>query len=132
MPLPSNSASVPGVRVVYRHDGVERVASGVVLATTAGTGSLDRCARELAARLDVRAVEIGGYVRTGDLFGVPLLSRRSLQLLVADLDHARLLRGRSGRPRYLPHHHLAPYGRFLFRPYVVTVHDLSRFFDPTR
>jgi hypothetical protein len=74
-------------------DAGTAVASAVVLATTAGTGSLDRCACELAARLDVRAVEIEGYVRTGDLFGVPLLSRRSLQLLVADLDHVRLLRG---------------------------------------
>jgi len=132
MPLPSNSASAPGVRVVYRHDGVERVASGVVLATTAGTGSLDRCACELAARLDVRAVEIDGYVRTGDLFGVPLLSRRSLQLLVADLDHVRLLRGAGGGLVHFPHHHLARYGRFLSRPYVVTVHDLIRFFDLKR
>ena len=132
MPLPSNGVSVPGVRVVYRHDGVERVASGVVLATTAGTGSLDRYARELAARLDVRVVEIDGYLRTGDLFGVPLLSRRSLQLLVADLDHVRLLRAASGRLVHLPHHHLARYGRFLSRPYVVTVHDLIRFFDLKR
>ncbi|MBA3562213.1 MAG: hypothetical protein H0W35_05780, partial [Actinobacteria bacterium] len=108
------------------------VASDVVLATTAGTGSLDRCARELAARLDVLAVEIDGYVRTGDLFGVPLLSRRSLQLLVADLDHVRLLRGASGRLVHLPHHHLARYGRSLSRPYVVTVHDLIRFFDLKR
>src|SRR6266511_602940 len=162
MPLPSISASVPGVRVVSRQDGVERedagtpgahpsrrgalrsverVAplsacmrsdTGVVLATTAGSGSLDRYACELAARLDVRAVEIDGYVRTGDLFGVPLLSRRSLQLLVADLDHVRLLRGASGRLVHFPHHHLARYGRFLSRPYVVTVHDLIRFFDLTR
>ena len=28
MPLPSNSASVPGVRVVYRHDGAEREDAG--------------------------------------------------------------------------------------------------------
>ncbi len=108
------------------------VASGVVLATTAGTGSLDRYACELARRLDVRTVEIDGYVRTGDLFGVPLLSRRSLQLLVADLDHVRLLRGASGRLVHFPHHHLARYGRFLSRPYVVTVHDLIRFFDLKR
>jgi glycosyltransferase involved in cell wall biosynthesis len=113
-------------------DAGTAVASGVVLATTAGTGSLDRCACELAARLDVRAVEIDGYVRSGDLFGVPLLSRRSLQLLVADLDHVRLLRGASGRLVHFPHHHLARYGRFLSRPYVVTVHDLIRFFDLTR
>ncbi|MGH3006054.1 MAG: hypothetical protein ACRDOS_09180, partial [Gaiellaceae bacterium] len=98
------------------------VAWGVVLATTAGTGSLDRYGCELAARLDVRAVEIDGYVRTGDLFGVPLLSGRSLQLLVADLDHVRLLRGASGRLVHFPHHHLARYGRLLSRPYVVTVH----------
>jgi glycosyltransferase involved in cell wall biosynthesis len=108
------------------------VASGIVLATTAGSGSLDRYACELARRIDVKTVEIDGYVRTGDLFGVPLLSRRSLQLLVADLDHVRLLRGASGRLVHFPHHHLARYGRFLSRPYVVTVHDLIRFFDLTR
>jgi len=79
-----------------------------------------------------QAVEIDGYVRTGDLFGVPLLSRRSVQLLVADLDHVRLLRGASGRLVHFPHHHLARYGRFLSRPYVVTVHDLIRFFDLKR
>ena len=71
-------------------------------------------------------------VRAGDLFGVPLLSRRSLQLLVADLDHVRLLRGASGRLVHFPHHHLARYGRFLSRPYGVTVHDLIRFFDLKR
>jgi glycosyltransferase involved in cell wall biosynthesis len=127
-----DAARPPSSATTATIDTGTAVASDVVLATTAGTSSLDRCACELAARLDVRAVEIDGYVRTGDLFGVPLLSRRSLQLLVADLDHVRLLRGASGRLVHFPHHHLARYGRFLSRPYVVTVHDLIRFFDLTR
>ena len=107
MPLPSNSSAPERRATMATIDAGTAVAPGVVLATTVGTGSLDRCACELAARLDVRAVEIDGYLRTGDLFGVPLLSRRSLQFLVADLDHVRLLRRASGRLVHFPHHHLA-------------------------
>src|SRR3990172_11164270 len=40
MPLPSNSASVPGVRVVFRHDGVEREDAGTPGAQPSSRGAL--------------------------------------------------------------------------------------------
>ena len=107
----------------------KEVAASVVLATTGGTGSLDRYGRELAARVDLPTVMINGGTRTGDLFGVPLLSRRSLELLRSDLAHVRLLRRAAGRVLHFPHHHLARYGHFLSGPFILTVHDLIRFFD---
>ena len=111
-------------------DGVSRVrAPGVALVATVGSGSLDRYAQKLAEHLDVERIETDIYRRTADLFNAPLLAPRSLAGLAADLGFARMLRRVRADLLHLPNHHLGRYGYFLSDAYVVTVHDLIRYFD---
>lgn len=94
-----------------------------------GDGSLDDYARRLADRLGdaVDVLRAGRDDHGTDLFGLPLLSPRSLRALARDVGFVRLLRTRG--PVHFPHHHFARYGLALRAPYVVTVHDLMRHFD---
>jgi len=102
------------------------------LVTTVGGGSMDtyaRCLTErLAGRDGVRTLETDVYQRVAELFNVPLLSLPAARAAREDLRFLRRLR-RVREPLHLPNHHLARYGRFLSVPYVVTVHDLIRYFD---
>src|SRR5215208_1776010 len=104
----------------------------VRLVTTVGGGSMDtyaRCLTErLAGRDGVRTLETDVYPRVAELFNVPLLSRTATAALREDARFVRRLR-RVREPLHLPNHHLGRYGRFLSVPYVVTVHDLIRYFD---
>jgi glycosyltransferase involved in cell wall biosynthesis len=94
-----------------------------------GDGSLDHYARRLADRLGdaVDVLRAGPADHGTDLFGLPLLSARSLRALARDVGFVRLLRTRG--PVHFPHPHFARYGLALRAPYVVTVHDLMRHFD---
>ena len=104
-------------------------APGVALVATVGSGSLDRYAQKLADRLEVERIETDIYRRTAELFNVPLLARRSLAGFGGDLRFLRTLRRAQAELLHLPNHHLGRYGYFLARPFVITVHDLIRYFD---
>ena len=103
--------------------------SGVLFLATAGRGSMDKYAQRLAAHLDVETLETDVYQRTAELFNVPCVCRTSFAGFVSDLGFMRRLRAADARLIHLPNHHLGRYGVFLSRPYVVTVHDLIRYFD---
>src|SRR5215211_5422151 len=104
----------------------------VRLVTTVGGGSMDAYARCLTERLaghdGVRTLETDVYPRVAELFNVPLLSLPAARAAREDLRFLRRLR-QVREPLHLPNHHLGRYGRFLSVPYVVTVHDLIRYFD---
>ncbi len=100
----------------------------VTLVATVGTGSMDRYSQTLAAHLDVPTLYTNTYQRIAKLFSSPLLSRASAESIYADLTFVRVLR-RSGTPLHLTNQHLGRYGHFLSIPYVITVHDLIRYFD---
>src|SRR5215211_5970824 len=104
----------------------------VRLVTTVGGGSMDAYARCLTERLaghdGVRTLETDVYPRVAELFNVPLLSLPAARAAREDLRFLRRLR-QVREPLHLPNHHLGRYGRFLAVPYVVTVHDLIRYFD---
>jgi glycosyltransferase involved in cell wall biosynthesis len=102
---------------------------GVVFVTTAGRGSMDRYARKLAERLPVTKLETDVSERSAARFGVALLSGAALGSLGVDFAFVRRLRDVRAELLHLPNHHLGRYGVFLGRPYVVTVHDLIRYFD---
>ena len=100
----------------------------VLLVKTEGNGSLDRYSQKLAEHLDVQTLRSDIYQRSAEVFNVPLLSAASLRALAADVQFVRELRRRN-QLVHLPNHHLGRYGRFLSAPFVVTVHDLIRYFD---
>ncbi|HZV53285.1 MAG TPA: glycosyltransferase family 1 protein [Candidatus Dormibacteraeota bacterium] len=103
-------------------------APDVVFVATSGQGSMDGYSRQLVEHLRVRTLETDVYQRTAELFKVPLLSATSVWGFTQDLAFVRLLRQQEGL-LHLPNHHLGRYGCFLTRPYLITVHDLIRYFD---
>lgn len=100
----------------------------VVLIRTTGDGSLDYYAQKLAAELPVTVRWTGQGARSARRFNVGLLSAASLAALRHDVGFVRALRKETALVHF-PNHHMGRYGRFLSRPYVVTVHDLIRIFD---
>ncbi len=104
----------------------------MILVTTAGSGSMDLYAAELSARMpDVPILEAEKQKRLERLFNRSLLSLDSLCSLRVDYDFVKRIRD-VGEPLHFPSHHMARYGMFLQTPYVVTVHDLIRYFDIQR
>jgi glycosyltransferase involved in cell wall biosynthesis len=100
----------------------------VLFVRTVGHGSLDLYSQRLAGRLGVPVLDSDVYARTAELFNAPPLSRRSLRGLGVDAAFVRRLRRVQGLV-HLPNHHLGRSGAFLSNPYIVTVHDLIRYFD---
>ena len=98
---------------------------------TTGPGSMDGYSQRLVRHLDVETIETDIYHRSAELFDIGFLNRASLRGFALDLRFVRLLRSQQGLV-HLPNHHLARYGNFLSTPYVVTVHDLIRYFDLSR
>lgn len=104
----------------------------MILVTTSGNGSMDQYASALAERLpEIRQLPTSVYERSVRRFNQSLLSPGTLRSLYLDVAFVRELR-RQDEPVHFPNHHLARYGRFLQQPYVVTVHDLIRYFDLKR
>ncbi len=95
---------------------------------TIGYGSMDLYSRKLALHLRVPKLFSDIYQRVAELFNVPLVSCTSLRSIWEDLRFLRLLR-RLGDSVHFPNHHMGRYALFLGRPYVITVHDLIRYFD---
>jgi glycosyltransferase involved in cell wall biosynthesis len=102
----------------------------LLLVTTAGEGSMDRCGRELARRLPVPSLEVDLDGTSAGWFGVPWTSRATVLGLAGDRRLLAQLRARPEVPHFA-HHHFARYGPRLGRPYVVTAHDLIRLGDLT-
>lgn len=102
--------------------------SSVVLVTTRGPGSMDRYGRLLARSLPVPALELDLGRTSAGAFDVALASSASFRGLATDAGLVRALR-RLRAPVHLTNHHLGRYGPFLCAPYVVTAHDLIRWFD---
>jgi glycosyltransferase involved in cell wall biosynthesis len=90
---------------------------------------MDRYSQKLAEQLPAAKLETDIYQRSAERFGVRLLSAPALTSLRVDLGFVRALRGAQAEILHLPNHHLGRYGVFLSRPYLVTVHDLIRYFD---
>jgi glycosyltransferase involved in cell wall biosynthesis len=110
-----------------RHPSLQEVPR-MLLVTTIGGGSMDIYAQHLGEHLPVPKLFTDVYQQVAELFNVPLLSRTAARAAWQDAGFIRTLR-QVREPLHLPNHHLGRYGRFLSVPYVVTVHDLIRYFD---
>ena len=103
---------------------------GAVLVTTAGRGSLDRYGQRLAEHLEVPTLELSLDRASARHFSVPFLSAGVLRELGGDAHIIRELYRQPGL-LHLAHHRFGRYVCFLPRRYVLTVHDLIRYFDAT-
>ena len=95
----------------------------VTVVSTSGAGSMDRYGQQLAAALPGPHLEVDLSPATAGRFG-----RQGPGALAGDVALVRRLRRTPGL-LHLTHHHTARYGPLLGRPYVVTAHDLIRWFD---
>lgn len=96
----------------------------VTVVATTGSASMDEYGRQLAEAVGLPRLDLDVSRATADGFGRPTTPAR----LAADLAVVRRLRRTCGL-LHLTHHHTARYGPALGRPYVVTAHDLIRWFD---
>ena len=100
----------------------------MILVTTIGSGSMDLYVTQLAQHLDVPKLYSDVYENIAELFHVSWLSRDTLRAVREDWRFVRQL-NRLDDLIHLPNHHLGRYGNFLRCPFVITVHDLIRYFD---
>lgn len=100
----------------------------VTLVTTVGTGSMDTYAQKLAENLGVPKIYSAVYQQVAELFSISFLSPKAIKAAWKDCQFIRTLNKLDGIV-HLPNHHLGRYGNFLKIPYIITVHDLIRYFD---
>ncbi len=100
----------------------------VTLVVTTGSGSMDLYAQKLSERLDVPKVYSDIYQHTSEKFNISWLSREALRAVLDDWNFIKMLNRLSGIV-HLPNQHLGRYGNFLKMRYIITVHDLIRYFD---
>ena len=100
----------------------------VTLVATVGNRSLDLYSQKLAQNLHVAKIYSDIYERNVRLFNVPIFCRQAVKVAWGDWRFIRMLNRRGGVV-HLPNHHLGRYGLFLKIPYIITVHDLIRYFD---
>ena len=100
----------------------------VTLVATTGTRSMDLYARKLAEYLTVPKLHTDIYQKAAGLFNVSPFSWTALRVGWADWRFIKMLNQHKGI-FHLPNHHLGRYGHFLKAPFIITVHDLARYFD---
>lgn len=100
----------------------------MILVTTIGSGSLDLYSCKLAENLDVPLIRSDIFEKIQKFYNAPWLSRQAVMALWEDWCFIRKL-NKLGDIIHLPNHHLGRYGNFLKVPYIITVHDLIKYFD---
>jgi len=98
------------------------------LLVTVGSGAMDTYSQNLAEKLDVPKVYTDIYQRIAERFNISWLSRDALRAVMDDRNFRKILSKLSGVV-HLPNQHLGRYGNSLRMPYIITVHDLIRYFD---
>jgi len=89
---------------------------------------MDIYARKLAEHLDVPKLYSDIYQKVAEQFNTPILCSAAVKASWQDWHFVRMLNKLDGIV-HLPNHHLGRYGFFLKVPYIITVHDLIRYFD---
>ncbi len=100
----------------------------MLFVVTVGNGSMDTYSYKLAEKLDVPVVCTDIYQKLRQSRNISWLSPRALKTIWHNWRLVRML-NKLGDSVHLPNHHLGRYGNFLRVPYIITVHDLIRYFD---
>lgn len=89
---------------------------------------MDIYSQKLAEYLDVPKICTDIYQQIAERFNISWFSLKAMKILWKDWQFIRRLNRVDGI-LHLPNHHLGRYGNFLKKPFIVTVHDLIRYFD---
>ncbi len=100
----------------------------MILVATTGSGSMDLYSCKLAENLDVSLLHTNIYQKIREFRNASWLSRKAAKAIWHDWHFVRTL-NRLKDIVHLPNQHLGRYGKFLRVPYIITVHDLIRYFD---
>jgi len=100
----------------------------ITLVTTLGTDAIDLYPQKLAQNLSVPKIYFNVYQKRAMRFNISFFSPGAMRLSREDWQFIKMLRQRNDII-HLPNQHLGRYGVFLKPPYIITVHDLSRYFD---
>lgn len=100
----------------------------ITLMVTIGCGAMDSYSQKLAEKLDVPKVYTDIYQSSAEKFNISWLSRGALKAISEDWSFVKKISKLTGIV-HLPNQHLGRYGNFLKIPYIITVHDLIRYFD---
>ena len=100
----------------------------MLFVVTVGNGSMDTYSYKLAEKLDVPVVCTDIYQKLRQSRNISWLSPRAMKTVWHNWRLVRML-NKLGDSVHLPNHHLGRYGNFLSMPYIITVHDLIRYFD---
>ncbi len=95
---------------------------------TIGNGSMDTYSWKLAEKLNVPVVCTDIYQKLRQSRNISWLSPRAIKTIWYNWRFVRML-NKLGDGVHLPNQHLGRYGKFLKVPYIITVHDLIRYFD---
>ncbi len=101
----------------------------ITYVTAEGSSSMPVCSQLLGRRLGVRELRTDVYLGMEEKFNVPLLSFGAVKELWRDLRFLVALNRAGGGLVHLSNHHQGRYGPFLRSPFIITVHDLIRYFD---
>ncbi len=100
----------------------------MLFVVTVGNGSMDTYSYKLAEKLDVPVVCTDIYQKLRQSRNISWLSPRAMKTIWHNWRLVRML-NKLGDSVHLPNHHLGRSGNFLKVPYIITVHDLIRYFD---
>ncbi|MBA7590441.1 D-inositol-3-phosphate glycosyltransferase [subsurface metagenome] len=100
----------------------------MLFVVTIGNGSMDTYSWKLAEKLDVPVVCTDIYQKLRQSRNISWLSPRAIKTIWYNWRFARML-NKMGDSVHLPNQHLGRYGNFLKVPYIITVHDLIRYYD---
>jgi len=89
---------------------------------------MDSYAQRLADVVEVPKLYTDIYQRISMRFNVSWFSKGAFKSILEDNNFIRTLNRTKGVV-HLPNQHLGRYGNFLKIPYIITVHDLIRYFD---
>jgi len=100
----------------------------MILVTTVGTGSMDMYSHRLAENLDVPVFSTDIYQKSVRSHNISWLSLGAVRAIWQDWHFVRALNKLEDIVHF-PNQHFGRYASFLRIPYIITVHDLIRYFD---
>jgi mannose-1-phosphate guanylyltransferase len=89
---------------------------------------MDLYAQKLAENLDTPKLYTDIYPKVAELFNISFFNPKAIKAVWQDWHFIKKL-NQQNTILHLPNQHLGRYGLFLKLPYIITVHDLIRYFD---